>query len=206
MQTKRQYALIVLAAGGSSRMGTPKQLLSWGNTTLLGHALKQARGVSIQKKYLLLGANAGRIMEEVDITGFIPVINPGWEEGMGSGLAHVAETLLEDNPDTRGVLITLADQPLVTTALLEKVLEAGSTGEQEMAACLYGDRAGVPAFIGAPFVKQLLTLKGDQGCRILFKQYPEALNLVDAGSTLADIDTPEDYRKLYGEHNPGDGV
>ena len=198
MTVKRaDIALLILAAGESRRMGQAKQLLPWGETTLLGHALEQAIQTPLSRKYLLLGARAQHIMEEVDISGFIPLINPDWQEGMGTGISYALRKMLHDIPELKGVLIMLADQPDVDNFLLGNLLERFDASDKPMLACAYREKAGVPAIISGEHLEYLTTLEGDKGARELFTEQREHLDLFELPSVLQDIDDPETYRTLH---------
>lgn len=200
MTVKRSdIALLILAAGESRRMGQAKQLLPWGETTLLGHALDQALQTPLSRKYLLLGARAQHIMEEVDFTGFIPLINPDWQRGMGTGISYALKKMLHDIPGLKGVLIMLADQPEVNTALLNKMLDRFDASEKEILACAYREKAGVPAIITGEHMGYLTALEGDKGARGLFKEQENDLELFELPSALKDIDDPESYRIMHRE-------
>lgn len=194
---EKDYALLILAAGASRRMGQPKQLLPWGDNTLLGHTLEQAYGVQIQRKYLLLGARADQIMMEVDVTGFIPLVFAGWEDGMGSGIAYAVDSMLDDLPGLKGVMIVLADQPQVDSSLLCDMLHTQKSSGKALLASAYGEKSGVPAIITGKFVKHLTKLEGDQGARSLFDSHPESVHRYVMEVPPADIDDPETYRELH---------
>lgn len=194
------YAMLILAAGASRRMGRAKQLLPWGGATLLEHTLDQVRNVGIRRKYLLLGSRAEQIIQEVDITGFIPLIFAGWEEGMGSGIAYAVTHMLYDLPALKGVMITLADQPEVDTALLADMIKVHQASAKPLLACTYEDRAGVPAIISGAYVKDLQHLEGDRGARMLLEHHGENLERYFLSKPLTDIDDPASYRLKYREH------
>ncbi|WP_224491416.1 nucleotidyltransferase family protein [Robertkochia flava] len=192
--------ILVLAAGESSRMGRAKQLLPWGDTTLLGHVLEQVLDVAIQRKYLLLGARAQRILEEVDVTGFIPLLNPDWELGMGSGIAFAIERIVEDFPEIKGVMIVLADQPGVHAGMLRDMLSTHALSGKDLTACAYREKAGVPAIISGPYIQALTTLEGDRGARKLFSENREELILYPTDQPISDIDDLQTYRELHMDH------
>lgn len=191
------YALLTLAAGASNRMGRAKQLLPWGDSTLLGHTLEQVRKVQVQRKYLLLGSRAEQILEEVDVTGFIPLIFAGWEEGMGAGIAYAINNMINDLPELQGVMVTLADQPLVDTAQLEAMLSVHLESQKSLLACDYGSKTGVPAIISGEHLRTLQHLQGDRGASALFRNFPEQLERYVPERSLIDIDDPETYRQYY---------
>lgn len=194
------YAVLTLAAGASSRMGRAKQLLPWGESTLLGHALDMLRKVKIRRKYLLLGSRSDQILAEVDITGFIPLIYADWEEGMGSGIAYALGNMVNDLPELQGVMVTLADQPLVDTSLLEDMLNVHRDSQKPLLACDYGEKTGVPAIITGDHLKELQRLKGDRGAGKLFRTVPEHVERYVPKCSLVDIDDPDTYRKCYLEN------
>ncbi|MBL7473025.1 nucleotidyltransferase family protein [Robertkochia sediminum] len=191
------YALLTLAAGASNRMGRAKQLLPWGDNTLLGHALEQVRQVRVRRKYLLLGSRAEQILEEVDITGFIPMVFAGWEEGMGAGIAYAINNMINDLPELQGVMVTLADQPMVDTVQLEDMLSIHRESQRSLLACDYGTKTGVPAIISGEHLSALQQLQGDRGASELFRNFPGQLERYVPERSLIDIDDPETYRQCY---------
>ena len=197
---RSDIALLILAAGESSRMGRAKQLLPWGETTLLGHVLEQVHELELSRKYLLLGARSQRILEEVDVTGFIPLLNPDWELGMGSGIAYAVRTIMTDLPEVKGVMIVLADQPEVNAEMLRGMLRMHEDSGKDLLACAYKERAGVPAIISGDFVEALKDLEGDQGARALFSEHREALALYPTDRPMSDIDDLQTYHKLHEDY------
>lgn len=169
---------IVLAAGGSSRLGAAKQLLPFRGRTLLQHAIETARVVSPHVRVVVNPAlrDAAR---GVDV-----VVNEEWEEGIASSIRRGLDGIASD------VLLTLCDQPLVTPEHLRALVEAGAP----IAASRYGGVAGVPAFFAARHLDELRALRGDQGARRLIEQYGAATIAFEPAAF--DVDTPVDAQKL----------
>jgi len=186
---------LVLAAGGSSRLGQPKQLLPYGSDTLLGYVLQTARACSFQQLLCVLGAGAEEVRTEVDLEGVQLVENPDFGEGCSSSIAAALEVI-----DTRCELLVmmLGDQPGVRADTVAALL-AGRRGAP-LAACAYSDARGHPlAFVHSMF-GELAALHGDKGVWRLLDRYAGALVEVPiAGPVPRDVDTWEDYEAVLEE-------
>ncbi len=182
-------AAVVLAAGASTRLGEPKQLVILGGERLLERAVRIATEAGCTPVIVVLGASAESILTACDLGETAVVINADWEEGMAASIA-CGVAMIEGEVD--GVIVMACDQPAVTAAHLHALLANG-----EVIASSYAGRRGVPAFFPAASFDDLLELKGDQGARDLLKT-ANALEL--AGGEL-DVDTAETLartRELYG--------
>src|SRR5690606_14241954 len=112
-------AIVILAAGASSRMGIPKQLLPWGSSTLIGHVIKISTSLNTEV-HVILGANAHVIQPELPMAENINFyLNPEWDDGIGNSIAFAVKTLKKHHLD--GILFSLGDQPFVTKDYLEKM-------------------------------------------------------------------------------------
>ena len=191
----RRPGLIILAAGGSSRMGEPKQLLPWGDSTLLRHACNTACHTGCAPVVLVLGCAAEpcrRTCEDLPLT---IVENPEWAQGLGSSLAAGVRALLATDPATTGALIMLADQPAVSPALLELLIAQWEPPAWPIAAVQYGGDGGVPALFDRSYFPELLGLREDRGARALIARERFRVALMEGGSCLLDVDTPSAYRQ-----------
>ncbi len=186
-------AVLILAAGASSRMGQPKQLLPWGETTLLNHAIIQAKEVS-KEIFVVLGANKESI--EKTLSNKVSVIfNPGWEKGMGTSIA-VGISEIEHNYDFNAVLIMLADQPLLDGNYLSELKQSFFSNEIKIAATKYRNNHGVPAIFDNSLFQELGKLNQDYGAKKLIKKYSQELTGLNSYGKEIDIDTFETYQQL----------
>lgn len=191
-----KIANLVLAAGSSSRMQRTKQVLPWRNTTLLGNALQQAENTALLDVYLVLGANAEEIKSKIDLKKENIFLNLDWKKGLGSSIA-CGITELEKLPEEyNAVLITLADQPLIDSAYLTKMVSLFSTSISTIVATNYGDRVGVPAIFDATYFSELKELGQDYGAKEVLIKYAEEIVMVEPNGKEIDIDTKEDYSNL----------
>ncbi len=186
-------ACILLAAGGSRRLGHPKQLLRRQGRPLLLHAIDAARAAAPGAPLLVvLGAHRMRLrlMLRRAAPGALVIANPRWAEGLASSL----QAALEKMPHgTRAILVQLVDQPRVDANALRRLLNAWRRRPGIPAAARYDNRAGVPAVLPRSSWRSVRALRGDSGARALLRD-ARALTLVDMPQAAVDLDTPEDVR------------
>ncbi|MGZ8916547.1 MAG: nucleotidyltransferase family protein, partial [Methylobacter sp.] len=139
---------IILAAGASSRMSSPKQLLEWRNRPLLEHAVANARAVLNERVIVVLGAHAESIQTTVDLGGVSSIVNPDWQEGIASSIRAGVRAL----PGSAGAaLILLCDQPLINAAHMQNLLNNWQNAPACIVASQYHHSVGVPALFPAVF-------------------------------------------------------
>lgn len=190
------FHILILAAGASTRMGRPKQLLPYKETTLLGHALSIAKATKPTSLHVILGANRVKIEERISFEGVHITHNPDWETGMAGSIKCGINSILEGSSAELGVVIMLGDQPFVNEKLLRELYEKAEESAKGMAASAYEKNYGVPAYFSPAYYPKLLQLSGQAGAGKLFKLFPDDLVSVPALEVLADVDTPEDYQNL----------
>ncbi|MCI1190075.1 nucleotidyltransferase family protein [Hymenobacter sp. DH14] len=187
-------ALLLLAAGASTRMGRPKQLLPYHGRTLLRHAAETAVASGCTPVVLVTGALHEELLAEVAGLPIQAVRNENWESGMASsikiGLAAVAPA------QPRAVLVMLTDQPLVTPELLRQLVAQQQQTQAPIVAAAYGDTLGVPAIFARALLPELLQLQGQQGAGRLIAGRGAAVGRVVFPAGLLDVDTPEQYAAL----------
>lgn len=187
--------LIILAAGNSSRLGRPKQLLPFNGQSLLQHTISIALQVA-DPVIVVLGAKAHEIQLAVHHQPVHLVHNDNWSAGMASSI-HCGLTALRSlSPTTGKVIITVCDQPYVSVELLQGLIHGQSASGQPIAACAYGDTTGIPALFHASLFPELMALTGDTGARKLIKQYADRTTTIPFPLGAIDIDTLPDYEKL----------
>lgn len=194
---KQNIAVLILAAGASTRMGEIKQLLPWKNTTLLNYAIAQVKDIS-KDIFLVLGAHMEKIKPTVPDHTIIH--NPSWEGGMGTSIA-VGIARIESKGDFDAVLVLLADQPLLKIDYYKKLISSHATENCKIVATSYGNKNGVPAILDHSLFKELKTLNEDYGARKLMQKYAEDTKSIDPDGKAIDIDTPEVYQELLKIYN-----
>jgi len=194
MSAAGEIAIIILAAGESSRMGRPKQLLLWQGRPLLCHVAKVALSVPKASVHVVLGANQQLVAESLHGLHLKLCINERWHEGMGSSVRIGVQAALAEQPATSAVLFLLCDQPLITVDLLHELILRHSEGA-EIAATSYRDTLGVPALFAASLYPELLALQGDQGAKKIIQRYQEQAAIVSFPEAGMDLDTFEDYEQ-----------
>lgn len=193
-------AHLLLAAGASTRMGLAKQLLSWKGQSLIRHAISTIREAGVSAKLLVVvGANREMIIPELNDLSVEIVVNPDWDEGMGSSIRSGLQFLLEKDPDRwGGVCISLVDQPLIKARHFQTLYQLWQESDQPIAAARYNDILGVPAIFDQSTFPKLLALEGTVGARKILQQAQAQAAVADMELPEAtfDLDTPEDYERL----------
>jgi molybdenum cofactor cytidylyltransferase len=183
---------VVLAAGGSRRLGTAKQVLPYRNTTLLGATLDLARGAGFDQLIVTLGGAAQAVRDVVPLDGVDAVTVDDFGTGCSASL-RVAMGKVD--PRAAGIVLMLGDQPRVDPATLVRMIAAGSMADAMV--CRYADGIGHPFWFGRNLFGELARLHGDKGVWQLVRsgRYPVAELAVD-GPVPLDVDTWDDYRRL----------
>jgi molybdenum cofactor cytidylyltransferase len=193
--TDRFVAGLVLAAGGSQRLGRPKQLLPYGGGTLLGHVVKVAQGCGFDQLLVSIGGAADEVRGSVDLSGAEVVENRAHGEGCSSSIAAALGAV---DPRADALVLMLGDQPGVTPATVA-ALVAGR-GDAPLAVCRYDDGRGHPIAFGRSVFPDLAALHGDRGVwRLLDRRAADVVEVPVAGRVPLDVDTGEDYRAVLAE-------
>lgn len=183
---------LVLAAGGSTRLGQPKQLLPFGEASLLGHVLATARGCGFDQLLCVLGGSAAAVRAHVDLTGAKVVENGAFGEGCSSSIA-VALKAVDARCDV--LVLMLGDQPGVRAATVRALLDG--RGDAPLAACGYADGRGHPLAFTRSMFGELAALHGDKGVWKLLDRFAgDVVDVPVAGPIPRDVDTWEDYRAV----------
>ena len=190
--------VIILAAGNSSRLGRPKQLLPYRGRTLLTHTTTEILHTGLTPVLVVTGAFHTEVKESLCGQSIDIIFNPAWEEGMGSGIVAGLSNILLLHPDVDAVIITVCDQPFISSELLSQLLSTFDMSGKGIVACTYADSVGTPVLFGRSYFEQLLALTGSEGAKKLLKQYPDDFAVIDFPDGDIDIDTKEDARKLMG--------
>ena len=188
--------LILLAAGGSVRLGRPKQLLLYRGRTLLRHAAETALASHCRPIVVVLGAHAKRLRLELAGLDVRVADNPDWEQGMGSSI-RIGMTALETaSPDLAGVVVMLCDQPLLTSDYLNRLVQTHRDTSHSLIASEYADTRGVPAFFSRALFPKLRALSGPQGAKQMMTRHASDIFSLPFPVGTIDVDTESDYTQL----------
>lgn len=192
---KPKVGALLLAAGGSSRLGQPKQLLKFEGETLVRRSARSLADSIYFPVVLVLGDENEAAMAEIGDLKIFSVINDSWAEGMGSSIGVGIERLIEIEPKLDAVLITLCDQPRVSTEMLNRFADKLTETNASIVAASYDGILGVPALFSSEIFSELQTLRGDKGARQIIRSRANVveLNLPEAAF---DIDTRSDAEKF----------
>lgn len=188
--------LMILAAGASTRMGTPKQLLLYRGCSFIRHITESAINSVCQPIAVVLGANAEQIKPEISHLPVQIVENQQWEEGMSSSIRAGLEALLTMNQNLDGVAIALCDQPFVSSQTLNQLVEAYCCTGKPIIASEYAGTLGVPVLFHRTLFSELLALKSTEGAKKLIIKHSHEVFSVPFSEGAIDIDTPNDYDQL----------
>ena len=188
--------IVILAAGASTRLGKPKQLLQYRGKTLLAHAINEAVNSNADAIVVILGKNADQFKKEIDDRKVRVAVNSSWEEGMASSLRLGLGTLLNDKPYIDAVIFMVCDQPHVLSSILNDLIITQQKTTKQIVTCNYGDSIGPPALFHKKYFKDLMKLSGDTGARKIIQENMNDMTTILFPEGEIDIDTEEDYEKL----------
>jgi molybdenum cofactor cytidylyltransferase len=189
---------LVLGAGGSQRLGRPKQLLDYGGGTLLGHVVDVALQCRFDQTIVAIGGFADEVRERVDLAGAEVVVNEAYGAGCSSSIAAALAAL---DPRCEVLVLMLGDQPGVSADTVARLL--AGRGDAALAVCRYEDGRGHPIAFDRSVLAALAELHGDKGVwRLLDQRADEVAEVPIAGPIPLDVDTPEDYRAVLDELAP----
>ncbi len=189
-------ANLVLAAGGSTRLGRPKQLEPWGDTNLLGAVLEAATMMGSEETWVVLGAAHEKILAKVDLSGCQVVINRDWRSGMAGSL-RVGLDALERGSAATAALILLGDQPNIPSETADRLRAVYQPGVTPAVVPRYRYTNSNPVLVDRILWRRLMMMEGDRGAMPLLKTHPEWVTEVWF-SQLApeDVDDQEDVERL----------
>ncbi len=187
-----EIGVVLLAAGGSARLGSPKQLLVYRGKTLLRRAAETALATGCRPVVAVLGRDADALRAELTGLDVRPVDNPDWSRGMGTSVRLGVAAL---GGHAAAALLILCDQPLVSAEKLAGLI-AAFCGGAGIAAAAYGGTVGVPVIFARAYFGELLALPDDAGAKPMLRRHRDAVVAVPLPEAAADIDTREQYERL----------
>jgi molybdenum cofactor cytidylyltransferase len=195
-------AAVILAAGGSSRFGQPKQLLPLRGKTLVRTIVDAACEAGCSPVVVVIGSDGEKIQDELAHADVIKVENKDWRRGIGSSIRTGVQTFIDQAPDVAAVLLLVCDQPAVNARFIESLIATHETTKKDIVASSYADTVGVPALFGRSLFKELLALGDESGAKSIILQHPERVAQLAFPEGAADIDTWEDWETLNRASHP----
>ena len=191
-----QTGIIILAAGNSSRLGKPKQLLEFNGYTLLRNTIIQAKLVPNSSIIVVTGAYKQLMDNELAYTAAKVVHNPHWEAGMASSITVGLHKLRALNPAIKACILTVCDQPFITAQLYNELLDQYKTIGKGIVASAYAETLGTPVLFSHKYFEALLNLDGQEGAKKILQLYKDDVASVPFEKGAVDIDTLNDYNNL----------
>jgi len=192
-------AILVLAAGESSRMKTPKQLVKIGVNFLLETVLSKAKAINVNHVYCVLGANDVLIRREISSTNTHFIHNTNFKEGLSSSIAYGIAHLKTTTNSYDAVLVLLGDQPAIEKTYLNEMIALFNKDQSKIIASNYGEKLGVPAIFPKNYFSTLQELSGDFGAKNLLNKNKTVIAF-SKQTNFIDIDTKEDlfaFKKTF---------
>jgi molybdenum cofactor cytidylyltransferase len=187
-----ELALILLAAGSSSRMGQPKQQLLIEGKSLLIHSVEIAIKSDVAKVVVVLGSDEEIHRKTLNNFSVEVALNSRWQTGMGSSLKEGLKHVLTNNPKTDAVIVMVCDQPLLTSGHLNSLIEKYRKTNALLVASTYSNTNGVPALFNHQLFGEILNLNDEHGAKKIIQKHQA--DTVDFPEGAIDLDTQEDYK------------
>jgi len=188
--SRTDIEILILAAGSSSRLGQPKQLLQFQGTTLIRRIIQEALNSGVGKVTVVTGHKHTRIADEIADMDISQFYNKEWKEGIGASIRNGLTLLTAKNPQLSAVIITMVDQPFVDAAHLKKLADTYDPSRPMIVASAYSGTFGVPVLVDSYYFDKLKALKGDEGGKKIFAAYLD--NIVEIPFKIGSIDIDEE--------------
>jgi molybdenum cofactor cytidylyltransferase len=201
-----RFGVIILAAGASSRLGTPKQLVLVGGKPLLARMVEAALASEAWPVIVVLGANAEQVRPTLARLPVLAVDNAAWAEGMASSVRTGIAALQQFSRAMDAALIALCDQPAFSPEVIARLVAEHRNSRRGIVAARYGNRQGAPALFAREHFTTLAALTGEEGARELLNGDPAHVAAVDLPELAFDIDTPADVAALTASGQPHPNV
>jgi molybdenum cofactor cytidylyltransferase len=200
-----RFGAVILAAGGSTRMGTPKQLLEIDGKPLVVRAVEAALASPAWPVVVVLGANAEKIEPTLARLPVLITENPAWAEGMASSIRAGVTVLRQFSRALDGAVVALCDQPAFSADVIAQLVATQRATGRSIVAARYAGRHGAPALFLREHFSTLVALTGEEGARALLNDDPARVAAVDLPALAVDLDTPADVAALQQTKNPTAG-
>lgn len=180
-------------------MGSPKQLLRVGPSTLLRRSVEQAIASSVRDTFVVIGANAEQMREELRGLPVRLVENERFAEGIGTSISAAIQTIERELPAFDAVVLLTCDQPNVSVATIDELIAEHTRSGAALVASAYAETLGVPALFARDYFSVLSELPPDRGAKEILMQHPDEVVAVSSEPAAVDLDTPADYERFTRE-------
>lgn len=187
--------IIILAAGNSSRLGEPKQLLEYKGKSLLHHVTRQALKMT-GAVVVVSGFNNNLIENELKNLQVITVYNPEWQEGMGSSIRAGVEKIIDEFPVIENLIISVCDQPFINSSVFSELMTKHKEDQKGIIASAYAGVLGTPVMFDRKYFDELSKLSGNEGAKKLLHVFSRDVGSINFEKGRIDIDTKDDYEQL----------
>jgi molybdenum cofactor cytidylyltransferase len=194
--TEIKYGIIILAAGNSSRLGKPKQLLPYQNNSLLRNAVEQSLLVPQSIVLIVTGASKEIVEGELNSEQILVRYNADWQTGMASSIKTGVAELLLQYPSLDALLIAVCDQPFLNAGIMSSLIAEYNRTHKNIVASAYNDTLGTPVLFSKKYFTHLQELAEQEGAKKIIINHAEDTTSVHFPEGGIDIDTDEDYSNL----------
>ena len=191
-----KVAAVILAAGGSSRFGKPKQLIELRGKTLLGRILDSATEANCSPIVVVIGNALLEVRKQLETTNVTIVENENWQRGIGTSIRTGVQYVINHMPATDAIVLLVCDQPFVDAALIKQLIALRAQTQKAIIASNYADTLGVPGLFDRSCFQELLELDDASGAKIIILSNPERVAELLFPEGKIDIDTIEDWKKF----------
>ncbi len=195
----RNVGAVILAAGGSSRLGQPKQLLSFQSESLMRRAVRSAHEAGCTCLVVVAGHARERIEIELRGTPAVVVENTEWQRGLGTSVRCGLRHLLSSRPEIDAAVLLACDQPFLDASVIGSLIERQANSGKPIVASSYASTLGVPALFHRSCFESLFALPDDSGAKMLIESRSADVAQIDFEKGAVDIDTPADFEQLRTE-------
>jgi molybdenum cofactor cytidylyltransferase len=196
IRTNDSVGAVILAAGSSSRLGSPKQILRFREESLLRHSARAALDAGCRTVIVVTGANAELSRRELERLEVREVVNAEWQTGMASSVRAGVGALLGADPEATAAVLMVCDQPHVSAAVISGLIATRRATGRPIIASMYGGSFGVPALFSKPMFSELMALDGTAGAKQVIQRHASNARFVPFPGGAVDVDTADDFARL----------
>ena len=196
--SSNRIGAVILAAGGSSRFGQPKQLIPFRGKSLVRRIIDAACEAGCSPVVVVIGSEEQKVRREFDHASVVMVQNQQWSRGIGSSIRCGIEALTNSSPDVEASVLLVCDQPAVNARVIQRLIALRETTGKTIVASSYAHTLGVPALFIRSVFQELLSLDDKAGAKSIVLRSRERVASLSFPEGQIDIDTWEDWEKLDG--------